>query len=78
MFYQLTNRLAHLCFLKRHNVKARLVLVNFVGDNDMRGPSSEEEWEAAYKVVWHVLGMSHDNPLLRDVIHIYPRVSDFQ
>jgi hypothetical protein len=42
-FYQLANRLAHLYFLRKHGFKAWLVLVNFVGDDDMSGPKSEQE-----------------------------------
>jgi hypothetical protein len=75
-FYQLANRLAHLYFLRKHNRKAWLVLVNFVGDSDMGGPASAAEWQAAYKVAWHVLGIPDQNPLQRYVMHIYPDVAD--
>ena len=73
-FYQLANRLAHLYFLRKHELKARLVLVNFVGDDDMNGPKSELEWSAAYHVVWHVLGMPRRNRLAPYVIEIFPDV----
>jgi hypothetical protein len=73
-FYQLANRLAHLYFLRKHALKAWLVLVNFVGDEDMRGPTTREEWEAAYKVVWHVLGVAEHHALSRYVVHCFPRV----
>jgi len=76
-FYQLANRLAHLHFLREHGVKARLVLVNFVGDEDMHGPRTQEEWQAAYKVVWHVLGVSDSGLGLKNVIHCFPHVSLF-
>jgi hypothetical protein len=75
-FYQPANRLAHLHFLRQHGVKAWLVLVNFIGDHDMQGPMTREEWEAAYTVVWHVLGVSDRQPLFAYVIHCYPQVSE--
>jgi len=73
-FYQLANRLAHLYFLRRHGIKAWLVLVNFVGDDEMRGPRSEREWSAAYQVVWHVLGVPKEHRLSPYVIEIFPDV----
>jgi hypothetical protein len=74
-FYQLANRLAHLHFLRERGVNAWLVLVNFIGDRDMHGPLIQEEWEAAYKVVWHVLGVSEHRSLSEFVIHSYPQIS---
>jgi hypothetical protein len=75
LFYQVANRLAHLYFLRKHNVDAYLVLVNFVGDKVMNGPVSKEEWDAAYEVVWHVLGIQWPNKLSERIIKIYPDVS---
>jgi hypothetical protein len=54
------------------------VLANFVGDEDVRGPSSAAQWEAAYRVVWHVLGVPRQHKLSRYVIEIYPHVDGFQ
>jgi hypothetical protein len=73
-FYQLGNRLAHLYFLRSRSVKAWLVLVNFVGDREMRGPNTQEEWEAAYKVVWYVMGLPEGNALSKYVLHCFPSV----
>jgi hypothetical protein len=72
VFYQLANRIAHLYFLRRNGEKAWLVLANFVGDQEMHGPNSPAEWEAAYQVVWHVLGLQERHPLARYIIHVYP------
>lgn len=74
LFYQLTNRIAHLYFLREHGVKAWLVLAKFVGDTEMNGPSSSAEWEAAYDIVWHVLGVPKRHRLSRYIVHVYPRV----
>jgi hypothetical protein len=73
-FYQLANRLAHLYFLHNHGVSAKLVLTNFVGDSDIGGPGSPEEWRAAYQIVWHVLGIPARHKLLADIIEIFPDV----
>jgi hypothetical protein len=78
VFYQLANRLAHLYFLRKHDVDAYLVLVNFVGDADMQGPRSKEEWHSAYEIVWHVLGIRRPNKLSERIIEIYPDVSSPQ
>lgn len=73
-FYQLANRLAHLHFLREQGVRAWLVLVNFIHDDDMKGPATPAEWEAAYRVALHVMGISGRAPLLRHVLHVYPDV----
>jgi len=73
VFYQLANRLAHLHLLRAQGVPAWLVLVNVVGDSEMHGPATAAEWEAAYRVVLHVMGIGTSNRLLRHVIHAYPQ-----
>lgn len=70
-FYQLTNRLAHLMFLREHKVNASLVLLNFLGDAEMGGPQSAAEWESAYAVAWHVLGLPRNHKLSRRFLHVY-------
>jgi hypothetical protein len=77
VFYQLANRLAHLHFLRARSVSAWLVLVNFIGDAEMKGPQTSQEWEAAYLVAYHVLGIPADAPLMRYVLHLYPDVAKF-
>lgn len=73
-FYQYANRLAHLYLLRREGVAAWLVLVSFVGDQDMRGPSDAAAWEAAYETVHATLGIRQDAPLLAHVVHVFPDV----
>ncbi len=73
-FYQLSNRLAHLHFLRTHGVSAWLVLVNFLNDGEMGGPRTSEVWEAAYEVAFHVMGLPRKHPLSPFIIHIYPSV----
>ncbi|MGF1619212.1 MAG: hypothetical protein ACFCUR_01210 [Rhodomicrobiaceae bacterium] len=76
-FYQVANRIAHLHFLRKHGKPAWLILVNFTGDLDMNGPASQAEWEAAYRVVWHVLGLNRQHALARYIVHVYPVVTNF-
>lgn len=77
-FYQLANRFAHLHFLRANGVEAWLILMNFVGDEEMNGPRSAAEWEAAYKIVYHVMGISSRNSLSPYIVHLYPSVSQLR
>ena len=44
-FYQYANRLAHLYLLRTLNkLPAWLLFVHFVGDSDMGGPATVEDW----------------------------------
>lgn len=58
-FYQYTNRLTHLYFLRTVNRQpAFLVFVYFVGDKSVSGPESIAEWKAALTVLEGSLGLS--------------------
>jgi len=47
-FYQFTNRLAHLYLLRQKNhLSAFLVMIYFVGDQEMNGPMTPDEWRGA-------------------------------
>jgi hypothetical protein len=70
-FYQLTNRLAHLMFLREHKVNARLVFLSFIGDDEMKGPKSREQWEAAYAEAAKVLGLQNSHELSEHITHAY-------
>ncbi len=74
MFYQLANRLAHLWFLRQHGIPAFLILVGFVGDEDMGGPAAAETWEAAYNLANYALGLSARHELSAFVIQVHPAV----
>jgi hypothetical protein len=74
-FYQLSNRLAHLDFLRSRGVSAYLVMVNFLNDPDVSGPATAEAWKAAYQVAFHVLGLGRKHPLSAFVVEIFPDVS---
>ncbi len=74
-FYQYANRLAHLHFLRGAGVDAYLVLVGFLDDHGMGGPSSAEAWRAAYQIADHVLGLPVRHPLSPFVVHAFPSVA---
>lgn len=74
-FYQLANRLAHLQFLLDNGVQAYLILVNFLNDREISGPTAAETWEASYKVAFHVLGLGKRHPLSRHILHVFPDVA---
>lgn len=57
-FYQYTNRLAHLYFLRVINgVDAYLVNIYFLNDKTVKGPKTKEEWEASIQVMKTYLGV---------------------
>lgn len=74
-FYQISNRLAHLDWMRNQGIDARLVLVNFLNDLEMKGPATSAEWKAAYQVAMHVLGLGKRHPLSPFVIDVFPDVS---
>ncbi len=70
-FYQVTNRLAHLYFLRVLNkIPAHLVFLYFVGDTEMNGPETVDEWRGAVKAIETYLGVER-NKLSRFVHHVY-------
>ena|SRR5215218_11187097 len=69
-FYQYANRVAHLWFLRNKGVDAKLVLLGFLNDKDIHGPSSAEAWHAAYTVVDYVLGLPNLHPLCEHILHV--------
>jgi hypothetical protein len=61
LFYQYANRLAHQYFLRDVNgISSTLVFLYFVNADDMAGPTSEEEWHGAIRLIHAVLGVPKD------------------
>src|SRR5690554_71085 len=57
-FYQYTNRIAHLYFLRvKNNIPAFLINLYFLNDHEVNGPKKEEEWKAALEVMKIYLGL---------------------
>lgn len=58
-FYQYTNRLAHLYFLRvKCNKPTFLVNIYFIADETVSGPKTKQEWDGALKVLHTYLGLS--------------------
>lgn len=69
-YYQYANRLAHLDFLRRSGVDAHLVLLYCVGDSEMSGPESTEEWQSHLSTVYTHLGLQGDMAA-RGVVNVF-------
>jgi hypothetical protein len=82
MYYQYTNRLAHLYFLRTLNgIPAYLVFLYLIGDKTMFGPKTAEEWSGALRLVHTALGI--DEVRLRQsfghaVVEIFLDVADIE
>jgi len=76
-FYQYTNRLAHLYFLReRLHVDAYLAFTYFVGDEAMHGPRSRGEWESALTVMKRYLGIDKKHRLSKYMLDVFVDVRD--
>ena len=79
-FYQYTNRLAHLYFLRTLNrVPAYLVFVYLLNDTDMCGPKTAEEWAGALRLVQAQLGIDEtrlETAFRGAVIEVFIDVAD--
>ncbi|MEQ8578544.1 MAG: hypothetical protein RIC57_06135 [Balneola sp.] len=74
-FYQYTNRVAHLYYLRVvRNKPAYLVNIYFIGDESVNGPKTQEEWEGALKVMQLYLGL-HSHKLKKYMADIFVDVS---
>jgi len=58
-FYQYANRLAHLYLLRSNELQAYLVLVYFINDSEMNGPTTVYEWKGAIKLLQSCLGIGN-------------------
>jgi hypothetical protein len=73
-YYQYANRLAHLYFLRKHEVDAHLVFLYFLNDAEMNGPRSRDEWATALHGVHKHLGL--DGGAIDGVHSVYIDVSE--
>jgi hypothetical protein len=76
-FYQYTNRLAHLYYLRHLNgVSAYLIFLYFTGDASVDGhPTTREEWYGAIKLMKEYLGIGRSK-LSPYILDIYIDVSE--
>lgn len=69
-FFQYANRLAHLYFLRvEAGIPAFLVFLYFIGDEYVHGPSTEDEWRGAVRLLHVFLGIERTKltPYMADV-----------
>lgn len=70
-FYQYTNRIAHLYYLRvLNNINAHLLFVNFINDSEMNGPTCAETWEACYQILEAGLGLKPKHVLSKYIHHV--------
>jgi len=77
-FYQYTNRLAHLYFLREKcNKPTFLVNIYFIGDDTVSGPKYRQEWVGALKVLHTYLGLSR-HKLSKYMTDIFIDINDLK
>ena len=77
-FYQYTNRIAHLYFLRvLNNMSAYLLFVDFINATEVNGPSTVEEWAVETMRAERILGIKKHHKLSAYIRHIYIDVNDF-
>ena len=75
--YQYANRIAHLYLLRELNrLPAYLLFIYFIGDEDVDGPRTAEEWKAVIEVAERVLGLPTRHGLSDYVVDLFVHVSD--
>ena len=74
-YYQLANRIAHLHFLRKHGVDARLLLVGFIGADDVGGPATAAEWGVAYRQAFRAMALPGQHKLSPFIHHVHPDVA---
>jgi hypothetical protein len=75
-YYQYTNRLAHLYFLREKGINAYLIFLYFTGDKEVNGPISFHEWLAAKKVMEEVLQLPEEHRLSDYILNIFVDVNE--
>ncbi|WP_310601092.1 hypothetical protein [Desulfobulbus sp.] len=74
-YYQYANRIAHLHFLRKHQVEAWLVFLYFLGDKDMNGPDSEAGWEPHIEAAHRHLGLKNH---MQWVVSLFQPIADLR
>lgn len=75
-FYQYANRLAHLYLLRQNDVPAYLVLVYFLNDLEMAGPTTIDEWKGAIKLL-HTYLKIRQHKLRKYTLDVFIDVAQF-
>jgi len=72
--YQTANRMAHLKFLIDRKIAAKLIFICFVGDGDMHGPQSADEWRGAIHLMRLMLGLPKQHALTSHIRYVFVQV----
>jgi hypothetical protein len=79
LYYQYTNRIAHLYLLRELNkIPAYLVFLCFINDKEMNGPTSEREWQTSIHRLETYLGLPTQHKLSKYILHVYLDISLLQ
>jgi hypothetical protein len=71
-YYQYTNRIAHLYFLRvLNNVNAYLVFIYFTNDTSVNGPKTIEEWKHEINELHRIIGLESNNVLSKYIIDVF-------
>lgn len=77
-FYQYTNRLAHLYFLRvKNQLPAYLVNVYFINDLEVKGPKSISEWKGALNLLRSYLGIGR-HKLQSYILDVFIDINDLE
>ena len=59
-----------------HNVPAYLVMIYFIGDQSVNGPTSEEEWKDAIQSMHQTLGIPTKHSLDPYILNLFIHVNE--
>jgi len=76
-YYQYTNRLAHLYFLRKHSVNAYLVSIYFLNDDTLNVPATRAEWEVALGAMHALLGTGR-HKLSKYIVDVFIETSELK
>ena len=75
-YYQYTNRISHLYFLRSNGINAYLIFLYFVGDKSVHGPSTIDEWISAKESMEEFLKLPSNHKLSDYIIDIFIHVNE--
>jgi hypothetical protein len=78
-YYQYTNRLAHLYYLRVLNkIPTYLIFVYFIGDDSVNGPKRIVDWKNKIKILETTIGSSNNHKLSEYIIDLFINVPKFK
>lgn len=78
-FYQYTNRIAHLYYLRvLNNINANLLFIYFINDVTVDGPKTKGEWLGAIQTMECFLGLNKQHKLKKYIYDVFIDFSDLR